>query len=157
MITTDGRCDLCGQDVPVGSIHYCYGTSTVDGGSTTWPTGNEKEAVELADYRASKDAATLNARLATLEAQVAAYVSEAASLREAVQCFPAELERLAALVREGFYEGWNSRLASGRSQLSSWNLSATRHKLEGGHVDKTLAAVFAAEAARQADQTREGE
>lgn len=158
MITTDGHCDVCGEQVPINTMHSCAGGPPLyGGGSTTWPTAEQKEAIELADYRKTQQDNVLEARLATLEAQVAQTASDAARLRTTIQQFAPELERLAALVKEGFYEGWNVRLASGRSQLSSWNVSTTRRKLEGGHPSKTLAEVFAAEAAEQANQKREGE
>lgn len=157
MITTDGRCDICGEQVPINYIHSCSGAAPRYGGaSTTWPTAEQKEAVELADYRDTQRAAALDARLATLEAQVAATSQEAARLTGMVQGFAPEVERLTALVKEAFYEGWASRLASGRSQLSAWNASNTRRKLEGGPVSKTLAQVFADEDAERAEREREG-
>jgi len=144
MIDSAGRCDVCLQVVPVGTMHSCAGRAPVTG--TTWPTAEQKEAMELADYRETQRAAAQEARLATLERQVADTRREAEQVREYARTLIAALDTLHAQVKAAFYEGWGSRLASGRGQAQAWDASKTKATLDGAPPPRTLAQVFAAEA-----------
>jgi hypothetical protein len=144
MITDDGHCDTCGVLVPLNTMHYCTGTPAPR--ATTWPIAEQKEAVEVADYQDTKRTDTLNARLDTLERQVADTRREADQVREYARTLIAALDTLHAQVKAAFYEGWGSRLASGRGQAQAWDASKTKATLDGAPPPRTLAQVFAAEA-----------
>ena len=59
-------------------------------------------------------------------------VREPSQLADANRILAAEVRRLRALVREAYYEGWNTRAFTELSQLSAWNNSTVRARLVSG-------------------------